>query len=148
MRTNRVGRRQPDPFPLTWEVPTALAACWLALAAATLLAAQASAGWLTGHSWLWPEPPQLLTAVGGLLSGRIGAGLRVGSGLPPAGLVYPLVGVFELALLAATCWAAARLWTAYGPSRRYGMATRADALTALGVGRLRRVRRIIRPDLY
>jgi len=125
------------------------------MAGAALLAAQATAGFLTGRGWLWPDSPHLLAAVGGLLTGKTGVGVHpllaagfVDTGLPPAWLVYVFVGVFELVLLAVTVWAVARFWTGLGPGRRYGMATRVEAETVLGVGRLRRVRKIIRPDLY
>jgi len=146
MRTNSIGRRQPDPLPLTWEVPAGLALTWLCLAGAGLLAGQATAGLLTGRGWLWPDSPHLLPAVGGLLTGHVGAGV---SATPPAPwLVYVLIGVCQLLLLAVSVWAAVRFWTNLGPGRRYGMATRVEAETVLGVGRLRRVRKIIRPDLY
>jgi len=125
------------------------------MAGAALLAAQATAGFLTGRGWLWPDSPHLLAAVGGLLTGKTGVGVHplpaagfVDTDLPPAWLVYVFVGVFQLVLLAVTVWAVARFWTSLGPGRRYGMATRVEAETVLGVGRLRRVRKIIRPDLY
>ncbi len=146
MRTNSIGRRQPDPLPLTWEVPAGLVLTWLCLAGAALLAGQATAGLVTGRGWLWPDSPHLLAAAGGLLTGHVGAGV---SGTPlPAWLVYLLIGVFQVLLLAVSVWAGIRFWASVGPGRRYGMATRVEAETVLGVGRLRRVRRIIRPDLY
>ncbi len=146
MRTNSIGRRQPDPLPLTWEVPAGLALTWLCLAGAGLLAGQATAGLVTGRGWLWPDSPHLLPTVGGLLTGHVGVGV---SATPPASwLVYVLIGVCQLLLLAVSVWAGVRFWTSLGPGRRYGMATRVEAETVLGVGRLRRVRKIIRPDLY
>ena len=155
MSTNSVGRRQPDPLPLTWEVPVGVALAWLCLAGAGLLAGQATAGLLTGRGRLWPDSPHLLPAAGGLLTGHVGIGVSPpltaatgGAALPPVWSVYAFISVYQLLLLAMTGWAVARFWTTLGPGRRYGMATRVDAQTVLGVGRLRRVRKIIRPDLY
>ena len=155
MRTNTIGRRRPDPVPFTWEIPAGIALTWLCLAGAALLAGQATAGFVTGRGWLWPDSPHLMTAAGGLLTGTPGLGVHplvpagVGdSGMPPTWLVYAAIGVLQASLLALTIWTVVRFWTTFGPGRRYGMATRAEAEKVLGVGRLRRVRRIIRPDLF
>src|SRR6478752_965825 len=143
-----IGRRRPDPTPWGWEVPTAGLLTWLSVAAATLLAAQGVAAWLTGHGWLWPDSPHLLPAFSGLVTGHVGAGVDAPDGLPPPVLVVIVAVLLELVLLVLTVWAARWFWTTAGPGRRLGMATRADAETALGAGRLRRVRKLIRPDLY
>ena len=143
-----IGRRRPDPTPWGWEVPTAGLLTWLSVAAATLLAAQGVAAWLTGHGWLWPDSPHLLPAFGGLVTGHVGAGVDAPGGLPSPVLVVIVAVILELVLLVLTVWAARWFWTTAGPGRRLGMATRADAETALGAGRLRRVRKLIRPDLY
>ncbi|MGB8380099.1 MAG: TraM recognition domain-containing protein, partial [Dermatophilaceae bacterium] len=147
MSPSSVVRRRPDPLPFSWEVPAAAVLAWLCLAAVTLLAAQGAAGVLTGRGWAWPEPRLLFPGLGGLLTGHVGVGLPDAHAAPPAAVVYPVAVVLELLLLAGTIWAA-RLWTTVGPGRRAGMASRADAQTVLGVGRLRRVRTLIRPDLY
>ena len=143
-----IGRRRPDPTPWGWEVPTAGLLAWLCVAGAGLLAAQAVAAWLTGHGWLWPDSPHLFPALGGLLTGHLGTGLDTPDGLPSPAPVVAAAVVIEVALLVVTVWAARWFWTTAGPGRRLGMATRADAETALGAGRLRRVRKLIRPDLY
>jgi type IV secretion system protein VirD4 len=143
-----IGRRRPDPTPWGWEVPTAGLLAWLSVAAATLLAAQGAAAWLTGHGWLWPDSSHLFPAFGGLLTGHVGADVDALDGLPSAVLVVVVAVILELVLLGLSVWAARWFWTTAGPGRRLGMATRADAETALGAGRLRRVRKLIRPDLY
>ena len=143
-----IGRRRPDPTPWGWEVPTAGLLAWLSVAAATLLASQAGAAWVSGHGWLWPDSPHLFPALSGLVTGHVGAGVGAPDGLPSPVLVVIVAVVLELALLVVSIWAARWFWTTAGPGRRLGMATRADAETALGAGRLRRVRKLIRPDLY
>jgi len=148
MSPDSIARRRPDPLPWSWEVPAGAGLAWLSLSAATLLAAQGAAGFLTGHGWVWPGSSRLFPALGGLLTGQVGVGVDATAGLPAPTLVYALAVVTELALLAVSVWAAVRFWSTVGPGRRHGMATRADAETVLGVGRLRRVRKLIRPDLY
>ena len=66
----------------------------------------------------------------------------------PAWLVYLSVAVVEAVLLVGYGWALRWVWTELGPGRRAGLATRAQAAAVLGVGRLQRVRHLIRPDLY
>jgi hypothetical protein len=65
-------------------------------------------------------------------------------------VVYAVVAVAELLLiLAAGILVARRLASYLRPGdARAGMASRAEAAAALGVGQLRRARAIIRPDLY
>jgi len=147
--SSSIGRRRPDPVPWSWEIPAGAALAWLCVAAAALLAARGVAGLLTGRGWLWPDSPRLFPALGGLATGRVGAGVESGGGteLSPM-LVYGLAGTFEVVLLVASIWVGVRFWTTLGPGRRPGMASRADAETILGVGRMRRVRKLIRPDLY
>jgi hypothetical protein len=146
--SSSIGRRRPDPVPWSWEIPAGAALAWLCVAAAALLAARGVAGLLTGRGWLWPDSPRLFPALGGLATGRVGAGVESAGGtqLSPM-LVYGLAGTFEVVLLVASIWVGVRFWTTLGPGRRPGMASRADAETILGVGRMRRVRKLIRPDV-
>ena len=89
---------------------------------------------------MWPDSRQLIPTVGGLLSGH--------PRVAPAWLVYLSVAVVEAVLLVGYGWALRWVWTELGPGRRAGLATRAQAAAVLGVGRLQRVRHLIRPDLY
>ncbi len=148
MSPDSIARRRPDPLPWSWEVPAGAGLAWLCVSAAMLLAAQGAAGFVTGHGWLWPQSVLLFPALAGLLTGQVGVGVDAPAGLAAPALVYALAVVLELALFAVSVWAAVRFWSTVGPGRRHGMATRADAETVLGVGRLRRVRKLIRPDLY
>ena len=111
-----------------------------ALVMIAALAGQGVAGLLTGTGWVWPDSRQLIPTVGGLLSGH--------PRVAPAWLVYLSVAVVEAVLLVGYGWALRWVWTELGPGRRAGLATRAQAAAVLGVGRLQRVRHLIRPDLY
>ena len=125
--------RRHDPYPLTWEVPAAL----LMLAGIVLVLGvhlgRGLANRFAGAGW----------------PGDAAAGLAASDRqLAAPSAVLGWIVAIEI-LLFATCAVLAvfgmRRW---GPGRRKGMATAADAETALGLSRLRRVRHIIRPDLY
>lgn len=141
--------RRTNDYPLTWE-PFALAG--LALVMVIVLAAhlgRALAGLVAGDGWLWPLHEDLITSVVPVLRGDPRAGL------PPSATVHATpallricVAVTELAALAGYVAALTALLRRWGPNRAKGMASRHEAETLLGRTRLRRVRRIIRPDLY
>ena len=56
--------------------------------------------------------------------------------------------VTELLLLAGCGWVCARGYQRWGPGRMMGMATAAEAETLLGITRLRKVAKYVRPDLH
>jgi type IV secretion system protein VirD4 len=143
--------RRVDVPPLTWEVFAALATGWIVAATLLLPAGQGTAAALFGGGWVWPHgSPALAESIGGLLAGRPGAGLtaRQATGVPGEAVVYPLVCLGEIALIGLTVWAGLAWWRLLGPGARDGMASRAEIRTVLGVSRLRRARKVIRPDLY
>ena len=140
--------RRHDPYPLTWEVPAAL----LMLAGIVLVLGvhlgRGLANWFAGAGWHWPTTA-LFSSLPATLAGDAAAGLAASDRqLAAPSAVLGWIVAIEI-LLFATCAVLAvfgmRRW---GPGRRKGMATAADAETALGLSRLRRVRHIIRPDLY
>ncbi|WP_420174882.1 hypothetical protein [Luteococcus sp. OSA5] len=55
--------------------------------------------------------------------------------------------VAELVLLALVTLAGREAWLRWGPGVGAGYASADEARELLGVGRLRRVRRVVRPDL-
>lgn len=65
---------------------------------------------------------------------------------PPRVLVYIIVA--ELVLLAGITLLTVWGWARWGPGRILGMATPTQVEHVLGVSRLRKVRHVIRPDLY
>ncbi|MCA0253592.1 MAG: conjugal transfer protein [Actinobacteria bacterium] len=138
--------RRTNPYPWTWE-PAAAIAVGVALAAVIgVQVGRAAANWTAGAGWLWPRNP--MVGLTGILGGDAAAGLDIaGPGADP-GVLYAWIGGTELIFL--TVLAAAGLWAArrWGPGRLKGMATAAEAEQTLGVSRLRRVRKVVRPDLY
>jgi hypothetical protein len=140
-----------DVQPLTWELPAAGAAAWLAGAALLLPAGQGMAGVVFGRGWAWPRGGRaVLASIGGLASGHPGRGMTAleANRIPAAGSVYLLIVVAELLLAAGAVYAVVLWWRHLGPGVHLGMADRAEAEDVLGLTRLRQACTIIRPDLY
>jgi len=146
-----VGTGRVDVPRTTWEIPAAAALTWLLAAALLLPAGRGAAAWAVGGEWAWPHGADALIAtIGGLATGHHTAGLDTmsASAVPSPAQVYVAITVAELLLIAATVVAARMWWTTIGPGSVRGMATRAEAEAVLGVGQLRKVRALLRPDLY
>ena len=157
--------RRRDPYPWTWE-PAALAAA--ILSGGLVLGVQVGrsvANLLAGSGWTWPQSaptkgpgPSFASPVGGafwrslpgVLSGDAGAGLARPRppGLAGPDLLRASVAAIEVLIVAVLLWAAVRAYRRWGPGRLRGMATRIEAEATLGLTRLRKVRAIVRPDLY
>jgi type IV secretion system protein VirD4 len=136
---------------VSWEIPAAGVAVWLLAALLIFPAGQGAAASLFGGVWVWPRgSSELMSSIGGLATGHLGRGLaaaEVGQ-LPGAGAVFLLVVVGQVLLVAAAIWAGALWWGHLGPGVRKGMADRFEVESVLGLSRLRRARKLIRPDLY
>ena len=63
-------------------------------------------------------------------------------------MLWGCLVVTELLLLAGCGWVGARGYQRWGPGRMMGMATAAEAETLLGITRLRKVAKYVRPDLH
>jgi hypothetical protein len=145
-------RRDPQPLTQSWEFAAAVLGAALLAAALAALIGMGAAAALFGGGWVWPHGTQTISHVlGGLLGGHPGRGLppaqaRLAAGPAPT---YLCVVVSECGLAALGVWAGMLLgrYRRPGDARR-GMASRAEARHALGLGRLRDARTIIRPDLY
>ena len=141
--------RRHTPYPFTWEIPAGiLAATGLILVLGVHLG-RAVANWTAGSGWRWPTPTAMFTSVPAVLGGDTDAGLGtlLPSGADP-GVLLGWVGAVEVIILLAGTVAASYALRRWGPGRLKGMATPAEAEASLGLSRLRRVRHIIRPDLY
>jgi len=146
-----IRRERRDALPLTWEVPVAATLAWVAVAATLLPAGRGTATWLTGAGWVWPENGAgLRTSLAGLLTGHPAAGLTTAdaSGLPASSFVYLVVVPAEVTWLIVSLLALGIWWRTWGPGMREGLADRFEVEKVLGLSRIRRDRRVIRPDLY
>ena len=141
--------RRRNPYPLTWEIPVGAATVTLVLAALGVQLGRSLAHYSVGAGWTWPHGRALFTSIAGVLAGQTTAGLRPTPAVAatPAAVAGWIVAV-ELALLILAATAVVLALRRWGPGRLRGMATPAQARDTLGPVRLRRVRKIIRPDLY
>lgn len=141
--------RRKSPYPLTWEIPV------VSLGAACLLlvlgvhAGRSLANWFAGAGWHWTTPTALFTSLPAVVGGDAVAGLatHLRDAASPAQVLGWVVAVEAVVMVLGIALAAYAL-RRWGPGRLKGMATAAEAEAALGLSRLRRVRRVIRPDLY
>ena len=125
--------RRTTPYPYTWEIPltaTITVVLTLVLAAHT---ARTLANVFAGAGWDFTPHAALFTALPDLLGGDARAGLVPGAAASPA-LLYTCLVLVEVVTVTLIVWAV--------------MATRAEADTLLGVGRLRKVAPVVRPDLH
>lgn len=138
--------RRSTPYPWTWEPAAGVTVVVALVAVVGLQLGRALANWTSGAGWTWPR--NIFASLDHLLVGDATAGLAMsGQAASPAVLMGWIVAVEGL-LLAALVSAAAWMLRRWGPGRLRGMATAAEAEKTLGRSRLRRVRAVIRPDLY
>ena len=140
--------RVQDQYPWTWEIPLAVACGALVLVVAACQLGRSVANWFAGAGWLWPSPDKLVTSVPGLLTGDAAAGLSGVHHVASAAALWwwlTVVGLLTIMASSLACVWALRRW---GPGRMRGMATIIEAHELLGVDRLWKVRRVVRPDLY
>jgi len=146
---SRRERFEPNTLPLFEWLIFGLAVAVVAVSAfATPLNVQAVVLALGGHGFTWPE--NLLAAWGGIVHGDFGRGLpkAAAGAVPGFSTMTALAGIAEAVVLASLWVLGSWLAEATGRTRRYGIASRAQASEALGLVRLRRVAKVIRPDLY
>jgi hypothetical protein len=104
---------------------------------------------LAGAGWAFPRRVELFRSLPPVLLGDAAAGLEGlnGSMSSPAA-VWIWVVTSEVMLLAVAVFILKLVVDRWGPGRLRGMASRGEAERLLGVTRLRKVRRVVRPDLY
>jgi hypothetical protein len=140
--------RRTDPYPLTWEIPSAIFAGSLLALVLGVHLGRGLANLAAGGGWAWPAPARLLRGAIDVLRGDAGAGLAgVVPGASPDTL---LVWVFAVELVVMAAYVAL-LWLflhRWGPNRTLGVAGVDEARRLLGRQRLHAARPIIRPDLY
>ncbi len=140
--------RRTDPYPLTWEIPSAIFAGSLLALVLGVHLGRGVANLVAGADWVWPAPTRLFPSAVGVLQGDAAAGLnRVAPlAIPDALLVW--VFAVELAVMAAyvvLIWLCLHRW---GPNRTLGVASVDEARRLLGRQRLPAAGKVIRPDLY
>ena len=149
-----MSKQQPEQVeqPPDWRIPLVLFGVW-ALATLTLLpTAQGIAAYALGGGWAYPvhQLGDIEASVGGLLTGHPGYGL-----LPPDraklashGATYAVVVLVELVWVTVSIAVLIAVVRYRGTGARSGFASRRDLENAMGLSRLHRRHREIRPDLY
>lgn len=143
--------RRHNPYPWTWEIPAGVCMVLALVAALGVHVGRATANLLAGAGWTWPvEAARFWRSLPAVVGGDAGAGL--GHPRPPElarpELVWTAIVVVEVAAVVLLAWAVTECVQRWGPGRLRGMATRSEAETMLGLARLRKVRGVVRPDLY
>lgn len=138
--------RRHNPYPLTWEIPLAVLITVVLALVLGVHVGRGVANLAAGGGWAWPDQAWLFRSLPAVLGGDATAGVRLGRGADPISL-HRWVFVSELAITVVLTTVGAVVVRYWGPHRLKGVATASETERLLGVSRLRRVRRIIRPDL-
>lgn len=140
--------RTEDTYPWTWELPAGIALAALLSVALSWQVARSVVNWMLGAGWVWPTQSTLFTSYAGLLQGDARAGLtHIGPAATPL-ILWIAMAIFTVLTLTLASMAGVYGWRRWGGGAMRGMASAAEAHQLLGAERLRRVRHIIRPDLY
>ena len=141
--------RRTNPYPWTWEIPTAIIAAVLLVMALASHLARAVANLLAGGGWQLTPRSELFSSLPRLVSGDARAGLPETSIVhASSGQLWFWIAAAEVAALVVVAMVLRWGLTLWGPGRIQGMASPGEADQLLGVGRLRRNASMIRPDLY
>ncbi len=142
--------RRQDPYPWTWELPLAVVVAVLLVMVIGIHLGRSVANVLAGGRLGWPSSSELFRSAVGVVGGDGAAGLNLVANAPVARgtSLWVCIGVVEVLLLTLVTGCLVAGLRRWGPGRMRGMASRSEAELLLGVRRLRRHRRIVRPDLY
>ena len=141
--------RRHNPYPWTWEIPTCVVVAILLVMVCGVHLGRAIANLVAGTDWVVPERADLFSSLPAVLQGDAGAGIHgLDSRLASSTALWTYIAATELILLIACAVFLKMVLDRWGPARMRGMASPAEAERLLGVRRLRRVRAVIRPDLY
>jgi hypothetical protein len=141
--------RRRDPYPWTWEVPMGVVLVILLVLAGGVHLGRAIANVLAGAGWSFPALVDLFSSLPAVLRGDAGAGLAGLNGDRPSLMTFWVcLAATELMLMAVCVFVLKVVLKRWGPGRMKGMAISGEAERMLGVSRLRKVRAVVRPDLY
>jgi len=140
--------RRHNPYPHTWEIPLGIACAVLLVLVLGAHTGRVLANLTAGAGITFPPATDLFTSTVDLVRGDATAGLtQVSASVATPGVLYVWMAVTELVVL--VCALVVGVWVYGRWGRRVrGMATKAQAEQLLGLTRLRKVRRVVRPDLY
>ena len=141
--------RRHDPYPWTWEINVGIALVILLVRVCGVHLGRGIANVLTGAGWAFPGRVDLFRSLPDVLRGDAGAGLDdLDRYMPSPATLWTWTVVTEVMLLAVYMFVLKVVLDRWGPGRMRGMASRSEAERLLGVTPLRKVRCVVRPDLY
>jgi hypothetical protein len=141
--------RRRDPYPWTWEVPLGIVLVILLVLACGVHLGRAIANVGAGAGWAFPSRVELFRSLPAVLRGDAAAGLDgLNGSISSPSAVWTWAVATEVMLLAVAVWLSKLVLDRWGPGRPRGMASRGEAERLLGVTRLRKIRSVVRPDLY
>jgi hypothetical protein len=141
--------RRHDPYPWTWEIPLGIVLVILIVLVCGVHLGRGIANALAGAGWAFPTRVELFRSLPAVLAGDAAAGLAgLNGSVSSPSAVWMWVVVTEVMLLAVGVLLLKLVVDRWGPGRLCGMASRGEAERLLGVTRLRKVRAVVRPDLY
>jgi hypothetical protein len=141
--------RRRDPYPWTWEIPLGIALVLLMVLVCGVHLGRGIANVWAGAGWAFPRRAELFRSLPAVLAGDAAAGVDgLDGSVSSSSAVWMWVVATEVMLLAVSVLLLKRVVDRWGPGRLRGMASRGEAERLLGVTRLRKVRSVVRPDLY
>jgi type IV secretion system protein VirD4 len=141
--------RRHDPYPWTWEIPLGVVLVILLVLVCGVHLGRGIANVRAGAGWAFPRRVELFRSLPAVLGGDAAAGLDgLHGSLSSPSAVWTWVVVTQVMLLAVAVFVLKLVVDRWGPGRLRGMASRGEAERLLGVTRLRKVRSVVRPDLY
>lgn len=142
--------RRREPYPWTWEPAALLGTMLVAVVVSATQLGRAAANLIVGAGISFPSTlVGWVTSTPAVLTGTASAGLSlVGSRPAEPVLLGWSIAVTGLLLLAATVVAVMVGWRRFGPGGVQGVADPEEVRATLGLRRLRRNSRLIRPDLH
>jgi hypothetical protein len=141
--------RRHNPYPWTWEIPLGIALVILMVLVCGAHLGRGIANVRAGAGWAFPDRVELFRSLPAVLGGDAAAGLDGLSGsMASPSAVWTWTVTAEVMLLAISVWLSKLVLERWGPRRLRGMASRGEAERLLGLTRLRKVRSVVRPDLY
>ena len=141
--------RRHNPYPWTWEVPLGIVLVILMVLVCGVHLGRGIANVCAGAGWAFPRRVELFRSLPAVLRGDAAAGIDGLNGpVSSPSAVWTWVVWTEVMLLAVALLVSKLVVDRWAPGRLRGMASRGEAERLLGVTRLRKVRSVVRPDLY
>jgi hypothetical protein len=141
--------RRHDPYPWTWEIPLGIVLVILMVLVCGVHLGRGIANVWAGAGRAFPTRVELFRSLPAVLRGDAAAGLDgLNGSLSSPSAVWTWAVATEVMLLAVGVWLLKLVVDRWGPGRLRGLASRSEAELLLGVTRLRKVRSVVRPDLY